>query len=43
MIVYERRRGIRSSGLMIVLWIALVVYGALKLFTVALEAQETVS
>ena len=42
-IVFENKKGVHSSGLMILLWISLIVYGTLKLRTLILIAQDLVS
>ena len=43
MIFHERRTGLRSSGLMFVFWLAMVVYGSFKLRTLTLIAEDDVS
>ena len=43
MIYFERKRGVRSSGLIILLWISLVIYGSLKLRTYILIDEDAVS
>ena len=40
---YDRLTGVRSSGLMFVFWLSLVVYGSLKLRSLALLAEDRVS
>ena len=42
MIYYEQKWGVHSSALISVLWMALVAYGALKMFTLILQATELV-
>ena len=43
MIYFERKRGVRSSGLVIMLWISLVIYGSFKLRTYILIDEDAVS
>ena len=38
----ERRDGVRSSGLLFIFWLALVLYGALKLRSVILLSEDEV-
>ena len=42
MSVFERRFGIRSSSLLSLLWLSLVVYGAIKLRTIILVTLDSV-
>ena len=42
-IVFENKKGVRSSGLMILLWMSLIAYGTLKLRTLILLAEDLVS
>ena len=39
----DRQHGHRSSGLMLLLWLGLVIYGSLKLRTYILIARDQVS
>ena len=41
--VYERKNGTRSSGLLIVLWLSLVVWSTIKLRTYILKEMDAVS
>lgn len=41
--VHERWLGIRSSALMFLLWLGLVIYGVLKMWTLVALTQEFVS
>ena len=43
MTFFERKRGVRSSGLIIILWISLVIYGSFKLRTYMLIDEDAVS
>ena len=39
---FHRKRGVRSSGLLIILWICLVAYGSVKLRTLILTTEDNV-
>jgi len=41
--VHERQHGIHSSALMFLLWLGLVIYGGLKMWTLVALAKEFVS
>ena len=40
--MFERKSGIRSSGTLILLWIALLAYSAVKLRTLILLSEDDV-
>lgn len=42
MIVIERKNGVRSSGTLIVFWMAMTVYSAIKLRTLILLSMDYV-
>lgn len=38
--MFERKRGVRSSGLLTLFWISLVIYGVIKTRTLSLIAED---
>lgn len=40
---FHRKRGTRSSGILITFWISLVIYGSIKLRTLILISEDQVS
>lgn len=41
--IFERKIGVHSSGVMTVLWLVLTLYGGIKLRTLILKMQDSVS
>ena len=39
LLISEYKKGVRSSGPPVILWIGLVVYGSIKMWTILAKAQ----